>query len=81
VDDAALKKRNLTARMTDYRKKTVAEAMVAGAGVLVPEQKLHGDSVRKAPSDFFESEFVAHGGVVDAVFEDEGVAAGAEPME
>jgi len=57
VDEGALKSRNLTARMTDYRKKTVAEAMVAGAGILVPEQKLHGDSARKAPSDFFESEF------------------------
>ena len=57
VDDAALQKRNINARMTDYRKKTVSESLVASAGILVPEQKLHGDSVRKAPSDFFESEF------------------------
>ena len=59
VDDAALKKRNVTARMTDYRKKTVSEALVAGAATLPSRAQLtgHPDSARKQPSDFFESEF------------------------
>ncbi|MHA4807821.1 hypothetical protein ACX0G9_06935 [Flavitalea flava] len=58
VDDAALKKRNLTARMTDYRKRTVSEALVAGAGTLPPKQRAVSDSARKQQSgDFFESEF------------------------
>ena len=60
VDDAALAKRNITARMTDYRKKTVAEAQIAGAKALPSKEQLQPrkDSVRKQqPSDFFESEF------------------------
>jgi len=57
VDDAALKKRNINARMTDYRKRTVADALVTGANVLSPKVQPKFDSARKAQSDFFESEF------------------------
>jgi Tol biopolymer transport system component len=58
VDDAALKKRNLNARMTDYRKRTVAESMVQNAAVLAPQQRTLPDTTRKQPGgDFFESEF------------------------
>src|SRR5579859_5238531 len=58
VDDAALAKRNITARMTDYRKKTVAEAQIAGANVLRPVTPFKSDSLHRQPSnDFFESEF------------------------
>jgi hypothetical protein len=58
VDDAALKNRNVTARMTDYRKKTVAEAQIQGANVLRPVTVPKADSLRRQPtSDFFESEF------------------------
>jgi len=56
VDEAALKKRNLVARMTDYRKKTVTEATVQGAGILAPKVKPRTDTSRHA-NDFFESEF------------------------
>jgi hypothetical protein len=56
VDEAALKKRNLVARMTDYRKKTVTEAQVQGAGILAPKVKSRTDTSRHA-NDFFESEF------------------------
>jgi hypothetical protein len=57
VDDAALKKRNLNARMTDYRKRTVAESMVQNAAVLTPQQKPQTGNDHKQPGDFFESEF------------------------
>jgi hypothetical protein len=58
VDDAALKKRNLNARMTDYRKRTVAENMVLTAGALPPSApRPRSDSARKPGADFFESEF------------------------
>jgi hypothetical protein len=57
VDDAALNKRNVIARMTDYRKKTVAESQIQGAKVLQPVAPKQ-DSVHRQPSgDFFESEF------------------------
>ncbi|HWB90527.1 MAG TPA: hypothetical protein VG605_01690 [Puia sp.] len=58
VDDAALKKRNVIARMTDYRKKTVAEAQIQGANVLRPVSPSRQDTAHRQPSgDFFESEF------------------------
>jgi hypothetical protein len=58
VDEAALAKRNVIARMTDYRKKTVAESQIAGASVLRPVTAPRKDSLRRQPtSDFFESEF------------------------
>ena len=58
VDETALLKRNVNAKMTDYRKKTVAEAQIAGAGVLPTRQRLRLDTAHKQqPSDFFESEF------------------------
>jgi hypothetical protein len=59
VDDAALKKRNIVARMTDYRKKTVTDATIAGAAVVKPIAELQPDSTlrRRPTSDFFESEF------------------------
>ncbi|GGB14158.1 hypothetical protein [Puia dinghuensis] len=57
VDDAALKKRNITARMTDYRKKTVAEAQLSGANILRPVTPPKSDTLHRQPSDFFQSEF------------------------
>ncbi len=58
VDDAALTKRNVIARMTDYRKKTVAEAQISGANVLRPVAPQRLDTAhRQQPGDFFESEF------------------------
>jgi hypothetical protein len=59
VDDAALKKRNVVARMTDYRKKTVAESQISGANVLRPvAPSLKPDTAHRQPNgDFFESEF------------------------
>ncbi|HEY4208130.1 MAG TPA: hypothetical protein VGM31_15000, partial [Puia sp.] len=56
VDEAALKKRNLVARMTEYRKKTVTESQVQGAGILAPRVRARLDTSRHA-NDFFESEF------------------------
>ncbi|HEY4060419.1 MAG TPA: hypothetical protein VGM30_00885 [Puia sp.] len=59
VDQTALDRRNVVARMTDYRKKTVAEQQIAGANVLAPAPKPRAsDTSRRQPtSDFFESEF------------------------
>jgi hypothetical protein len=58
VDDAALAKRNINARLTDYRKKTVAESQIQGANVLRPVTVPKNDSLHRQPSsDFFESEF------------------------
>src|SRR5437868_4224193 len=31
--------------------------------------------------DTFQSQFMAHGGIIDAIFEDESVATGGQPME
>jgi len=57
VDEAALKKRNVIARMTDYRKRTVTESQVQGANVLSPKARpARADTSRRA-NDFFESEF------------------------
>jgi hypothetical protein len=56
VDDGALNKRNIVARMTDYRKKTVAESRIENAGVLAP-RPARSDTARRQPSDIFESEF------------------------
>lgn len=59
VDDAALKKRNIVDRMTDYRKKTVSESQISGANLLQRAPQLKTDSnIRRQPtSDFFDSEF------------------------
>ncbi|HXB91667.1 MAG TPA: hypothetical protein VNU72_05225 [Puia sp.] len=58
VDDAALAKRNINARMTDYRKKTVAESQLAGASILAPVPRPRADTSHRQPSsNFFESEF------------------------
>ena len=59
VDDAALKKRNIVDRMTDYRKKTVAESQISGANLLQRAPQLKPDTtIRRQPtSDFFDSEF------------------------
>jgi hypothetical protein len=58
VDDAALAKRNINARLTDYRKRTVAESQIQGANVLRPVAVPRNDSLHRQPSsDFFESEF------------------------
>jgi hypothetical protein len=59
VDENALKKRNLTDKMTDYRKTTVSEATISNAGQLQRAPQLHRqDTSRRQPgSDFFDSEF------------------------
>ena len=57
VDDAALQKRNINARMTEYRKKTVQENQIVAAQVLRPAPVQRSDSSRRQPSDFFDSEF------------------------
>ncbi|HVS98585.1 MAG TPA: hypothetical protein VHE54_18965 [Puia sp.] len=58
VDETALQRRNINARMTDYRKKTVEEARISGANVLRPVLPSRLDTSRRQPSnDFFESEF------------------------
>jgi hypothetical protein len=57
VDEAALTKRNVVARMTDFRKKTVAEDKLAGANVLRPVAPSKPDTSHRQPGDFFESEF------------------------
>ncbi|HTI92631.1 MAG TPA: hypothetical protein VL727_18675 [Puia sp.] len=57
VDDAALAKRNINARMTDFRKKTVQENQIVAAQVLRPAPVRQSDSSRRQPSDFFDSEF------------------------
>jgi hypothetical protein len=58
VDETALQRRNINARMTDFRKKTVSEAQISGANVLRPVAPPKQDTSRRQPSgDFFESEF------------------------
>src|SRR5579872_1005060 len=59
VDENALKKRNLNDKMTDYRKRTVAESTIANAGLLQrAPQFRRPDSIRRQPgNDFFDSEF------------------------
>lgn len=55
VDENALRRRNVNARPTDYRKKTIIEAQLA-AGQAVQLQQPGGSDTTKA-NDFFESEF------------------------
>lgn len=55
VDENALRRRNVTARPTDYRKKTMIQAQLAG-GEAVQLNTQAADSAAKRP-DFFESEF------------------------
>ncbi|MDO6433910.1 hypothetical protein Q4E93_25105 [Flavitalea sp. BT771] len=57
VDEAALKKRNVIARMTDYRKRTVTEAQVQGANILAPRARTARPDTSRRANDFFESEF------------------------
>lgn len=61
VDESALQKRNLVDKMTDYRRKTVAEATVANAGQLqrAPSARKPDTAQqhRQPTSDFFDSEF------------------------
>jgi hypothetical protein len=59
VDESALTKRNLNDKMTDYRKKTVAESQIAGANLLqrAPQRKPDTAVRRQPTSDFFDSEF------------------------
>ncbi len=54
VDENALKKRNITAKPTEYRRKSIVEAQLA-SGQALQFQELQ-DTANK-PSDFFESEF------------------------
>ena len=56
VDDAALKKRNINPRLTDYRKQTILNAQVENGQALKFQEKSKTDSVKKQ-QDIFESEF------------------------
>ncbi|HXB45577.1 MAG TPA: hypothetical protein VNV85_16035, partial [Puia sp.] len=56
VDDAALKKRNINPRMTDYRKQTVTAIQLTGGEVLKIQLPGATDTARKQ-KDFFENEF------------------------
>ena len=55
VDEAALKKRNINPRLTDFRKQTITNAQLVGGQALRFQQK-SGDSTKKQ-DNFFESEF------------------------
>jgi len=54
VDENALRRRNVTARPTDFRKKTMLEAQLAG-GQAIQFEEQQTDTAKK--DDFFESEF------------------------
>lgn len=56
VDDAALKKRNINPRMTDYRKQTVTASQLANGEALKVQQPNATDTTKKQ-KDFFENEF------------------------
>ena len=56
VDEAALKKRNVNPRLTEYRKETIAASQVAGGLALQYQVKKKSDTI-KAQTDIFESEF------------------------
>ena len=56
VDDAALKKRNVNPKMTDYRKQTVIASQLKAGQTLKIQQSNLIDSAKKQ-KDFFESEF------------------------
>ena len=56
VDESALKKRNINARQTDFRKQTVIDGQVSSGQALKFQQKQTIDT-SKQRQDFFESEF------------------------
>lgn len=55
VDENALRRRNVTARPTDYRKKTMIQAQLAGGEAVQLETQPTDSTTKRA--DFFESEF------------------------
>jgi hypothetical protein len=57
VDESALKRRNINAKPTEYRRKTIQEERMSKGEALksLPDMPL-GDSTQK-PKDFFETEF------------------------
>ncbi|HTQ28410.1 MAG TPA: hypothetical protein VMI35_09790 [Puia sp.] len=55
VDDAALKKRNVNPRLTDYRKQSIITDQLSKGQAIKFQQKPTVDSSKK--QDFFESEF------------------------
>src|SRR5579862_933311 len=63
VDDAILKRRNINATMTDYRKQTILNAKVSGGEALRFQVSkptptfIQTDTATKKPQDFFQSEF------------------------
>ena len=58
VDDAALRKRNINARPTEYRRKTMNEERIAAPDLFNNEpQNLPGDTAKK--TNIFESDFEA----------------------
>src|SRR5450432_93252 len=56
VDEAALKKRNVNPRLTDFRKETIAASQIANGQALQYQLKKKSDTV-KVQTDIFESEF------------------------
>src|SRR5450432_75379 len=56
VDEAALKKRNVNPRLTEYRKESITAGQVASGQALQYQQKKKADTV-KVQTDIFESEF------------------------
>lgn len=55
VDEAALKKRNINPRLTDYRKQTVTAVQLTSGETIRVQQKSSDTS--KKQTDFFENEF------------------------
>ncbi len=56
VDEAALKKRNINPRLTDFRRETIAKTQLSTGQALRFQQKAIPDTAKKQ-QDFFESEF------------------------
>ena len=57
VDESALKKRSINPRQTEYRKQSITAALQASGRALKYEQAPTDTSAKKAPPDFFQSEF------------------------
>ncbi len=56
VDEAALKKRNINPRLTDFRRETIAKTQLSTGQALRFQQRTAPDTAKKQ-QDFFESEF------------------------
>jgi len=56
IDENTLRRRNVTAKPTEYMKK-VAEQQRISEGIIVTPEQLPGDTAQKPKDDFFNSEF------------------------